>query len=67
MTPPVPDVNVTKCSRCDGCGQIDDGDEGAPWTAWTSLPPGSDIAVRLGIVKPIPCPSCSPAKERSDA
>lgn len=47
-----------KCGRCDGCGRIADSDSGEPWTAWAELPPGSDIAVRLGIVKPIPCPSC---------
>ena len=53
-----------ECERCDGCGQIADSDEGEPWTAWTSLPPGSDLAVRMGLVKPIPCPDCTgPATE----
>jgi len=45
------------CTRCDGCGQIDDG-EGAPWSMWEALPPGSDTAVRLGLVSPVVCPSC---------
>lgn len=47
-----------KCRRCDGCGQIANSEEGEPWTAWSHLPPGSDIAVRMGFVKPIPCPAC---------
>ncbi len=46
------------CSRCDGCGRIADSDEGEPWTAWSDLPPGSDLAVQMGLVKPIPCPKC---------
>lgn len=52
QAPPAP------CSRCKGCKQIDDGDEGIAWTHWLALPPGSDLAVRLGVVKPIPCPAC---------
>lgn len=47
-----------KCSRCDGCGQIANNADGDPWTAWSELPPGSDLSVRLGLVKPISCPSC---------
>ena len=47
-----------ECRRCEGCGQIANSDEGEPWTAWASLPPGSDLAVQLGMVKPIPCPDC---------
>jgi hypothetical protein len=46
------------CGRCDGCGKIADSDSGEAWTAWESLPPGSDLAVKMGIVKPIPCPEC---------
>jgi hypothetical protein len=51
-------IEPKKCMRCDGCGKIADSDEGEPWTAWEDLPPGSDIAVKMGIVKPIPCPDC---------
>lgn len=51
--------DVKKCMRCDGCGKIADSDDGEPWTAWEDLPPGSDIAVKMGIVKPIPCPVCT--------
>jgi len=46
------------CPKCEGCGQIADTDDQDPWTFWSELPPGSDLAVRLGIVKPIPCPLC---------
>jgi hypothetical protein len=47
-----------KCRKCDGCGQIASSEDGEPWTVWQNLPPGSDAAVRLGLVKPIPCPGC---------
>ncbi len=47
-----------KCLRCEGCGKIADDEDGSPWTAWESLPPGSDLAVRAGIVKPLVCPRC---------
>ena len=46
------------CPTCEGCGQIADTPTGEPWTAWANLPPGTDLAVRLGTVKPIPCPGC---------
>ncbi len=46
------------CKRCDGTGRIANTDEGEPWSDWASLPPGSDLAVQLGHVKPIPCPVC---------
>lgn len=46
------------CSTCLGEGQIANDDERTPWSAWASLPPGSDLAVRLGLVYPIPCPDC---------
>lgn len=49
-----------ECSRCDGCGEIADSEDGEPWTHWMDLPPGSNLAVVAGIVKPIPCPECSP-------
>lgn len=47
-----------KCDKCDGCGQIADSEDHEPWTAWANLPPGSDIAVKMGLVKPITCPKC---------
>jgi hypothetical protein len=58
--PPAPE----KCPGCDGCGLIASGEEGAPWSFWMSLPPGLDLAVRAGIVKPIPCPDCGGTGEK---
>lgn len=46
------------CPTCLGCGQIADDEIGEPWLMWSTLPPGSDLAVRMGVVKPIPCPAC---------
>lgn len=46
------------CPRCEGCGQIADSEAGEPWLAWENLPTGSNVAVRLGLVKPIRCPAC---------
>lgn len=54
-------IEEIKCDRCDGCGQIacnEEGEKGEPWSAWEELPPGSDLAVKLGLVWPIPCPTC---------
>jgi len=47
-----------ECIRCNGCGLIADSENGESWTAWTSLPFESQVAVRLGLVSPIPCPVC---------
>ena len=46
------------CDRCDGCGQIADSDEGEAWWTWATLPVPSNMAVTMGVVKPIPCPDC---------
>jgi len=54
-----------KCDKCMDSGKIADDDDGSPWPAWSELPPGSDLAVRMGLVKPIPCPKCSPAPKIS--
>ena len=53
-----------KCENCDGCGQIADDAEGAPWTAWTSLPVGAQMAIRMGMLKPIVCPECFGAQHK---
>jgi len=49
---------MSACGRCDGCGRVGSDDEHAPWTFWESLPPGSDLAVRMGLVVPLPCLDC---------
>jgi len=46
------------CPRCDGCGRIANDVDGTPWSFWEALPPGSDGAVRAGIVQPVTCPDC---------
>ena len=51
----------TKCHSCDGEGRTDshaDASERAPWSFWENLPPGQDIAVRRGWVKPMDCVEC---------
>ncbi len=47
-----------KCWKCHGEGFVANTDEQEPWSAWESLPPGSDLAVRMGFVCPISCPEC---------
>ncbi len=49
---------MSACGKCDGCGRVGSDDEHAPWTFWESLPPGSDLAVRMGLVVPLPCLDC---------
>ncbi len=60
-------MSEEKCRHCDGRGKVDnnpDYSEQAPWSAWENLPPGSDIAVKLGIVKPQDCPDCGGTGEK---
>lgn len=59
---PADDAGSRPCTRCDGCGQVATSEDQEPWTAWESLPPGSDLAVRVGLVQPIACPVCHGAK-----
>lgn len=47
------------CPNCLGDKQIADSEDGERWSAWANLPPGSDLAVRTGMVKPITCPECN--------
>ncbi|MFN3005124.1 hypothetical protein [Mycolicibacterium wolinskyi] len=46
------------CRKCVGDGQIANDDDGTPWSAWANLPPGADLAVRMGLVRPVQCPDC---------
>lgn len=46
------------CKKCLGWKRIDDGDEGLSWKYWAELPSPSNIAIQMGIVKPIECPRC---------
>lgn len=47
-----------KCEACDGCGKVANDEDRSPWTQWANLPPGSDIAVRMGLVRPETCVEC---------
>ena len=47
-----------ECTQCRGCGKVANSDKQEAWTYWTELPPGSDLAVRTGLIKPITCPRC---------
>ncbi len=59
MTHPSPSADPRPCPTCHGCGQIANDDDSSPWSYWQQLPPGSDLAVRLGLIFPLPCPACS--------
>lgn len=56
---------MSECNRCAGCGQIANDEEGTPWKYWEEIPPPSNIAVTLGIVRPIPCPDCQEEPEKA--
>jgi hypothetical protein len=58
---------MEKCLRCDGCGKIADSEDGEPWISWTNLPLHSSMAVLMGIVKPITCPSCGGTGKKPEA
>lgn len=49
---------TTPCLACDGCGKVANSEDREPWTAWTSLPPQSQLAITLGLVRPIVCDRC---------
>ena len=51
------DIEVGKFES-GGCGQIANDDDASPWAVWEALEPPSDMAVRLGFVRPMPCPEC---------
>lgn len=59
-------MTMVECGRCNGCGQIADSKDGEPWNDWEDLPPGSNVAVLMGLVKPIPCPTCGGAGVREE-
>ena len=60
-------ADKTKCPSCAGCGQVANDDERTPWKYWQDLPPGSDLAVRMGIVKPEQCEDCGGTGKRGEA
>lgn len=52
-------LSPTVCPKCEGYGLVADTEDEEPWTEWENLPPGSDLAVEMGMVKPKPCSACS--------
>lgn len=59
-------MSATTCDICDGEKVTDNNDdraERAPWSFWQELTPPSDMAVRLGLVKPVPCYACQTDQE----
>lgn len=58
---PSPPLNPEEpCPKCNGEKRVANTEDEEPWSAWASLPPGSDAAVKMGIVRPKPCPRCQP-------
>lgn len=47
------------CRRCDGCGRVANSEDAEPWSEWEALPPGSDLAVQMGVVRPVTCLDCN--------
>lgn len=46
------------CRNCDGCGKIANDDDQSPWWQRLPLPPGADLSVRIGLVRPEPYLVC---------
>jgi hypothetical protein len=46
------------CPKCEGCRYVANDEDMSPWKRWADLPPGSDLAVRMGLVYPVKCPEC---------
>lgn len=60
--PPIAEIEGT-CPTCDGCGQIANDEESTPWRHWQNLPKENQVAIRIGLVRPIDCPDCRPATD----
>lgn len=54
---------MSTCPACNDEKVTDNTPDRAPWSFWTSLPPGADLAVHMGLVKPIPCEHCQTDQE----
>lgn len=55
----------TLCDQCLGCGKIANSDDGESWLYWLNLEPPANLAVTIGLVKPLPCPTCGGAGKRA--
>ena len=57
---------MNTCTACEGEKVTDNNEdvtERAPWSFWQGLTPPSDMGVRLGLVKPVPCHRCQTDEE----
>lgn len=50
--------DITQCQACEDSGLVADTQDREPWPAWQKLPAEAQFAVRVGLVRPIPCPEC---------
>lgn len=46
------------CTQCEGWKRVDNGDDQGSWKYWAELPAPSNIAVQMGLVRPVTCPRC---------
>ena len=51
-------------TKCNGEGRVTNTEAQEPRSVWVDLPPGSDLSVKMGLVKPITCPECGDEKVR---
>jgi|GEM_PF-2924987 len=54
-------VSGKKCGACAGCGLVADDEDHTPWLYWAELEPPANIAVVMGLVKPMLCDGCKGA------
>lgn len=46
------------CQRCLGWKRVANSDDGESWKYWAELRPPENLAVTLGVVRPVVCPRC---------
>jgi hypothetical protein len=54
------------CTQCLGWKRVDSSEQQS-WKYWAELPAQSQIAVKMGLVKPIVCPHCGGTGKESAA
>lgn len=47
------------CRNCAGCGFVGSDDDHTPWKYLEELPESAKFAIRMGIIKKLPCPKCN--------
>ena len=47
------------CKQCLGWGKVANSDDQESWKYWAELKPPENLAIQLGVVKPIQCPRCN--------